>query len=427
MYLQVTGTPQAIFLQTFESGWHPLFTHYFKPGKNYLGGDFFFPKTGKADCITYLDKIENPERDIVIRHILVTAQILFSGGNVSNCLIHPSVRQAAHQKFALSIKAELDWCKANLTGNFIDEIKKQYALIEPQKSSKAPFAQIMEIASHIIMNNEAKIIIMNGKNDVDSSEYSTGCNFVIGGNTLGRGVTFPALQTLYYTRSAKKPQADTMWQHSRMFGYDRDPGMMMVYIDEKLYKLFADINATNNAIISQVEQGINDVKIYYPEGLNPTRKNVLDTEHVTAISGGTNYYPFNPDNNTVEEISELLKQFSDDEPYYQVSLRLMKQVLSHIKASPDFKLKSFLAIIETLLAEAPTTQGILIVRRNRDIAQGTGALLSPNDWQLGGSFPRKVVLTMYQVTGTKGWGGKQLWIPNIKLPDGSVYYDVIED
>lgn len=44
LYLQVTGTPQAIFLQTKESGWHPLFTHYFKPGKAYLGGDFFFPK-----------------------------------------------------------------------------------------------------------------------------------------------------------------------------------------------------------------------------------------------------------------------------------------------------------------------------------------------------------------------------------------------
>lgn len=72
-------------------------------------------------------------------------------------------------------------------------------------------------------------------------------------------------------------------------------------------------------------------------------------------------------------------------------------------------------------------QGILIVRRGRDVAQGTGALLSPNDWQLGGSFPRKVVLTMYQVTGTKGWGGKPLWVPNIKLPDGAVYYDIIED
>lgn len=138
----MTGTPQAIFLQTMASGWHPLFTYYFNPENGYLGGDFFFPKSGRPDCVTYLDVLDQAERDIVIRHILVSAQIFASGG---------------------------------------------------------------------------------------------------------------------------------------------------------------------------------------------------------------------------------------------------------------------------------------------DIAKGTGALLSPNDWQLGGSFPRKVVLTMYQVTGTKGWGGRLLWVPNIKLPQGSVYYDVIED
>ena len=427
LYLQVTGTPQAIFLQTKESGWHPLFTHYFKPGKAYLGGDFFFPKTGKPDCVTFADSLTTPERDVVIRHLLVSAQLFASGGAVSNCLIHPSVRQAAHQKFASNIEAELDWCKTNMNGSFSAELKKQYMRLNPAKSEKVSFKEIMAVIEKILTNDEAKIIVMNGKTDVKSDEYSVGCNFVIGGNTLGRGVTFPSLQTLYYTRTAKKPQADTMWQHSRMFGYDRDPGMMMVYIDERLYKLFADINATNNAIISQVEQGLDEIKIYYPEGLNPTRKNVLDTDHVEAISGGTNYYPFYPDNNTIEDISNLLSVFSETELYYQVSLRLMKQVLSHVVASPDFKLKSFMSIIDVMLAEAPTTQGILIVRRNRDIAQGTGALLSPNDWNLGGSFPRKIVLTMYQVTGTKGWGGKQLWVPNIKLPDGAVYYDVIED
>jgi len=316
IFLQVTGTPQAIFLQTIASGWHPLFTHYFKPGKGYLGGDFFFPKRGKPDCVTYLDDIEFPERTVVIRHLLVSAQIIASGGVVSNCLIHPSVKQAAHQKFADNIRSELAWCKANLTSTFSAELKKQYNLLSPSKSTKLPFKQIEKIASQILMNDESKVIIINGKTDVESEEYSIGCNFVVGGNTLGRGVTFPSLQTLYYTRTAKNPQADTMWQHSRMFGYDRDPGMMMVYIDERLYKLFADINATNNAIISQVEQGIDDVKIYYPEGLNPTRKNVLDTDHVTAISGGTNYYPFNLDNDTIEQISELLESFSEAEPYY---------------------------------------------------------------------------------------------------------------
>lgn len=427
LYLQVTGTPQAIFLQTLESGWHPLFTHYFKPGKGYLGGDFFFPKNRKAECVTYLDSLDHAERHVVVRHLLVSAQILASGGSVSNCLIHPSVRQAAHQKFADSIISELNWCKDNLNGEFSDKLKEQYTLLSPSKTEKLPFKQLFEYISNHLLNDEAKVIIMNGKSDVDSEEYSFGCNFVIGGNTLGRGVTFPSLQTIYYTRTSKKPQADTMWQHSRMFGYDRDPGMMMIYIDERLYKLFADINATNNSIISQIEQGFDDIKVYYPEGLNPTRKNVLDTDHVAAISGGTNYYPFYPDNDNIEQISDLLSPFSENEPYYQVSLRLMKEILSHIITDTDFKLPSFQAILDTMLAETPTAQGILIIRRNRDIAQGTGALLSPNDWQLGGSFPSKVVLTMYQVTGTKGWGGRQLWVPNIKLPQGAVYYDVMED
>jgi len=427
LYLQVTGTPQAIFLQTIASGWHPLFTYYFKPGNGYLGGDFFFPETGTPSCISILNTIQRPARNVVIRHLAVSAQILASGGEVSNCLIHPSIRQAVHQHSAGDVEKELNWCVENITGDFVTELQIQYDSYEPSKNGKLPFNTIVEKAQNLLTNGGIKILIMNGKTDVDSDAYSVGCNFVVGGNTLGRGVTFPQLQTIYYTRTSKKPQADTMWQHSRMFGYDRDPGMMKVFIDEHLYKLFADINATNNSIISQIEQGIENVKIYYPEGLNPTRANVLDNDHVEAISGGTNYYPYNPKNDTIEQISELLQAFSEDEPYYQVNLRFVKELLSHIIPSPDFKLLSFKSIIDTMLSEAPAGQGILIVRRRRDITQGTGALLSPNDWQLGGRFMDKVVLTMYQVTGAKGWGGQPLWVPNIKLPHGTLYYDVTED
>lgn len=427
LYLQVTGTPQAIFLQTLVSGWHPYFIYYFQPGDAYLGGDFFFPSSGKPDCVSFLEKLKMPMREVIVRHLLVSAQIFLAGGKVSNCLFHPSVRVAVHEKIEGDIQKELKWCTENLDVELKNELSRQYVDMNPARSQRFSLEDLYEKVKEILHGNQFKVLVMNGKNDVESSDYEAGCNFVVGGNTLGRGVTFPGLQTIYYTRTSKKPQADTMWQHSRMFGYDRDPGMMMVYIDERLYKLFSDINATNNAIISQVEQGIDDVKIYYPEGLNPTRKNVLDTDHVAAISGGTNYYPFNPKNNTIDQITELLASFDDDEPYYQISLRLMKEILSHIETDPDFKLHSFMSIIDTMLSENSTTQGILIVRRGRDVAQGTGALLSPNDWQLGASFPRKVVLTMYQVTGNKGWGGKQLWVPNIKLPQGAVYYDVIEE
>lgn len=425
LYLQVTGTPQALLLQTLASGWHPLFTYYFQPGDSYLGGDFFFPAS-KPECITYLETLENPTRAVVLRHIASTIQILSAGGKISNCLFHPSVRQAVHQKFADEVTHELTWCINNIDGEFEAAIQKEYDNLLPAKSEKVSYDAFLATAKKLLLSKSIKVLIMNGKNDIDSSEYETGCNFVIGGNTLGRGVTFPGLQTIYYTRTSKKPQADTMWQHSRMFGYDRDSGMMKVFIDENLYKLFSDINATNNSIIAQVERGIEDIKIYYPEGLNPTRKNVLDNDHVEIISGGTNYYPFNPDNDSIETISQLLENFSNDESYYQVNLRFIKEILSHIIPSPDFKLTAFQSVIDTILSEKPAGQGILIVRRGRNVAQGTGALLSPNDWQLGASFQDKVVLTMYQVTGTKGWGGRQLWIPNIKLPHNTMYYDVIE-
>ncbi|MDO0825999.1 Z1 domain-containing protein [Desulfosporosinus nitroreducens] len=427
LYLQVTGTPQAILLQTLASGWHPYFSYYFHPGDGYLGGDFFFPTSGKPECIDYLETIKRPTRNVVIRHLAVSAQILAAGGKVSNCLLHPSVRQAVHQRFADDVIKELNWCVEHINDDFISQLEAQYASLAPEKSDKLSFNDIYKITKELTENEGIKILVMNGKTDVESSEYERGCNFIIGGNTLGRGVTFPGLQTIYYTRTSKKPQADTMWQHSRMFGYDRDPGMMKIFIDEQLYKLFSDINATNNSIIAQVELGIKDIKIYYPIGINPTRKNVLDNKHVEILSGGTNYYPFYPDNDSVAHISKLLTPFSDDEPYYQVNLRFMKEILSHIIASPDFKLNAFLSVIDTILSEQPAGQGILIVRRERNVAQGTGALLSPNDWKLGGTFLNKIVLTMYQVTGKKGWGGKALWVPNIKLPHDTMYYDVCED
>ncbi|MGN1467602.1 MAG: Z1 domain-containing protein [Ruminococcus sp.] len=427
LYLQVTGTPQAILLQTMTSGWHPYFTYYFSPGSSYLGGDFFFPNSGKPDCIEYLEEIQEPTKSVVIRHIAVSSQILATGGKVSNCLFHPSVRQSVHQKFADEVTKELIWCEEHINDAFASKLQICYNSLNPIKSEKQPFSVILDKSKQLLTDKNIKILVMNGKNDVESSEYASGCNFVIGGNTLGRGVTFPGLQTIYYTRTSKKPQADTMWQHSRMFGYDRDPGMMKIFIDEHLYKLFSDINATNNSIIAQIESGIENVKVYYPKGLNPTRKNVLDNDHVKIISGGTNYYPFDPDNDSIENISSLLKDFSNDEPYYQVNLRFIKELLSHIVPSPDFKLSAFQSVIDTILSETPTGQGILIVRKERDLTQGTGALLSPNDWQLGNTFRDKVVLTMYQVTGTKGWKSKKLWVPNIKLPHDIMYYDVIEE
>lgn len=428
IYLQVTGTPQSILLQTMASGWHPYFTYYFRPGTGYLGGDFFFPKDGVSQSVVFTETLENPLKSVIIHHLVASGQILTSNGKVCNCLIHPSVRQTVHNQFQYDVDKELQNCKNNIDDPlFILELKTVFDRTYPQKSERANFEIVYGKVKELLTSDQIDVLVMNGSSTVTSDQYEKGSNILIGGNTLGRGVTFPGLQTIYYTRTAKKPQADTMWQHSRMFGYDRDEGLMRVFIDEKLYKLFSDINATNNSIISQVERGLSNIKIYYPEGINPTRKNVLDNKKVGVISGGTNYYPFSPENDSIEALDKLLEPFNEAEDYYQVNLRLMIQILNHITSDADFRIGTFVSIINSFLADQPAAQGILIVRRNRNVARGTGALLSPNDWQLGAAIQDKIVLTVYKMTGDKGWGGRQLWVPNIKLPSNIVYYDVNDD
>ena len=123
------------------------------------------------------------------------------------------------------------------------------------------------------------ILVLNSYSSYEeNTQYENGINILVGGNSLGRGVTIPKLQTIYYCRVAKNPQADTMWQHARMFGYDRDPELMRVFMPPKLFKLFSDINRTNRGIIRQIEKNSNgnDIKIVYPLGMQPTRKSVID-------------------------------------------------------------------------------------------------------------------------------------------------------
>ena len=212
-------------------------------------------------------------------------------------------------------------------------------------------------------------------------------------------------------------------QHARMFGYDRDAELMRVFMPPKLFKLFSDINRTNNSIIKQIESGRNgtDIKIVYPTVLKPTRKNVLDKKIVDVYTGGVNYFPFYPVNTDVAALDELLSSFEDD--VYSVNMKLIIQVLEMVSSEiNDWNQKAFIGFANSLIAENPSGQGMLIVRRGRDIAKGTGTMLSPNDRRLGDEYPEYLVLTLYKVIGNKGWNGHQLWIPNIKLPGNNVYY-----
>lgn len=438
IYMEVTGTPQSILLQTAKSGWKPYFIYYFKPGNGYMGGNFFFPPeqpsqiifTDNNEAEELLSDDEFPENGLktaLISHLLTSGHIMLSGGKVCNFLIHPSVSTSQHACFANKIGSYLNEISHSHDETETKEAFKQvYENLKATKETLLSFEEIYKYIVDQLQNDKIGIMLLNSVVSYEeNTKYETGINVIVGGNSLGRGVTFPQLQTIYYCRVAKNPQADTMWQHARMFGYDRDPFLMRVFMPPKLYKIFSDINRTNNSIVKQIENSINgcDIKIFYPTGLKPTRKNVLDKKAVGIFSGGVNYFPFYPINKDVSAIDKLLTSFEEDT--YTVSLKLIVKIMEQLDSDvDDWSAKAFIGFINTLLATDPAAQGKLIVRRNRDIGKGTGTLLSPTDRKLGDEYTEHLVLTMYKITGNKekGWDGTELWIPNIKLPGDCVYY-----
>lgn len=339
------------------------------------------------------------------------------------------MRVADHKSFAEKVGLYLNELSQSIEEDItIEAFKIAYDDLLSTKTDLLPFDALYEFIKARIQDDDGiKILTLNSKVSFeDNTQYESGINVIVGGNSLGRGVTFPCLQTIYYCRVSKNPQADTMWQHARMFGYDRDKDLMRIFMPPKLYKLFVDINATNNSIIAQIQKrrDFEDIKISYAPTLRPTRKNVLDNSALGVFCGGVNYFPFAPKNIDIATLDTMLERFGD-EGSNTVGLKLVINLLEQIEnGEDDWSPQAFIGFLNSILAENPLSQAQLIVRRKRDIAEGTGTLLSETDRKLGDSFSDITVLTMYKVTGRKGWNGKQIWIPNIKLPSDKVYYSI---
>jgi hypothetical protein len=219
-----------------------------------------------------------------------------------------------------------------------------------------------------------------------------------------------------------------MWQHSRMFGYDRHAELMAVYISKELYKLFEDINSVNNAIVQQIDSSNGDLSqmtISLPEGLSPTRANVLDNRFVHVFVGGKNYFPFNPLNKSFEAITKIanaIDPIDAHKQYEQVNLAFFIRILENIDGGIDFNVNDYITALRDMIKDH-LSQGVIIIRRNRDITQGTGALLSPNDLALENQITKMPVMTLYEVVGS-GWKSDKIWVPNIKFPVNKAIYHV---
>lgn len=445
LYIELTATPQSILLQSSISGWKPDFVYYFPPGKGYVGGNLLFSNP-KPYSIEFTKEFEFDEitksgsilpeglKNAILNYLIVVAHFKFTGQRTCNFLIHPSVRVAHHEAFAEQIGEALNEFiyAINEPTEYVllaDDLKLAWSKIQVTQPDITPIEDILIHISQILNSVLIKIIVLNSNTPIDV-DYSSGYNIIVGGNSLGRGITIPNLQIVYYCRKAKKFQADTYWQHSRIFGYDRASGLIRVFIPPTLFKIFSGINESNNILINQIkEKGIDGIQIVLPENILPTRKNVISSKFLNVLSGGVNYFPNYPNEENVLNIDSILNNFNDG--IHEIEVCFLLNIFNELGEyqNEDWNKDKFINSTIAFQQRRPSIKVKIIIGRDRNISKGTGTLLSPNDRKLGDSFTNEIVLTLYRVNGKKehNWNGNSFWIPNIKFPNDFVIYDMIDE
>ena len=88
----------------------------------------------------------------------------------------------------------------------------------------------------------------------------------MGGNILDRGITIPNLISFYYGRNPKTMQADTVLQHSRMYGNRerRDLAVTRFYTSRAVYDRLYTINTLEGSPLRNAfETGAHDAGVVF--------------------------------------------------------------------------------------------------------------------------------------------------------------------
>ncbi|MCF2974046.1 Z1 domain-containing protein [Neisseria gonorrhoeae] len=436
----MTATPQSLLLQHEESDWQPEFIHFFEAGEKYIGGNFVFSDP-PSYIVRFIDselddmkdesgEIAEGAKQALLSFLITCAEFALCDKANCNFALHPSYKIQDHQAFSKKIQAFLnDLVQAvnngeDLAGSF----KESYLDLQKTKPDIHHFDEIYEKLTALLENKQISTLVVNSQTETDF-DLEKGFNIIIGGNVIGRGLTIPKLQTVYSSRTAKKPNADTFWQHSRIFGYDRDKSLLRLYIPFDVYYFFVQLNQANNLIIGQAKNSGGNIQVIYPKNINPTRKNVLKFDSINQIVGGVNYFPLHPNEDNLSEINKILPSILKDEiqsDLYQIDIEDLFLVLDKLGryVPDDWNKEKFIAGVEALKAQRPSFKTYVLIKTGRKLSRATGTMLSEDDRKLGEKYPNDLFLTLYQVVGNKdkGWQGKDFWLPNIKLPHNGLVY-----
>lgn len=301
-FLSITATPQANLLISAVDVLSPDFGVLVKPGEGYCGLDAFHSNT---DYTITIPKDEPSVLEEGFPESLARALAMFfiacaehkrrgmPAGKVS-MLVHPSGSKIDHASVNKKIETVLDeW-------RMLAEDKKDlaYQALKTRLSSAYDAyrdSTCPDLSDFSELEDDAINALLNCKNHVVNSEYGSEVsddfydyNIYVGGNMLGRGLTFKGLTVTYIVRTSKgSSNVDTQEQRARWFGYrEQYLDLCRVFAVEKIIDEFRLIRDHDEDLWATLEEAhvqgtrFKDIARIFTlgEGLRMTRTSVAKTE-----------------------------------------------------------------------------------------------------------------------------------------------------
>jgi len=505
-YLQVTATPYSLYLQPDNYEIPPNEGYVFKPKKpaftellpihaGYVGGDDYFLARGDDDPRSFLfvevdrdeqDALRRPDQRRIRRENvlespntrgLVRAIATFV---LAACLrrwqqtdadekkrkyamvIHNDTQKAAHAWQDLVIEWVFEAATEAATNDpqklkplfniaFDDlgaSIKADKGRVPAPKEAFEMFIEALQSGDVVRETVNSDRVVLQLLDERAELRLRTPFNIFVGGNILDRGITIPNLIAFYYGRNPRTMQADTVLQHSRMYGNRdrRDLAVTRFYTSQDVYDRLYTINEFENTLRDAFESGAHEQGVVFIQTdsahrVRPCAPNKVLLSNVVAVRPAGMYLPTGFKTVTVRELSAAEREIKplippacrDTQKFVVIDRGTALHIIATIEKTMEFSDGEF---------EWDAMRGLLDYYSDvRDGGDGKVLLLAETGRKLsreksgdksglsilGGGVIRSLVLdptrskpalVLLQQEGTTGlgWSGHTFWWPILAAP-----------
>ena len=506
-FLQVTATPYALYLQPEDYGdgssnyvflpKRPAFTELLPIHSAYVGGGDYFGTFAEDDPRGYLfvevslaehetlrsldgrstreDRVFSNTKVIVLRQSLIAFMISViirraqqkAAGEKKlskySMVIHNDVKKDAHKfqgelvnllllAFTTDVNAGGGEVRKIFDTAYKDLSQSMLAdggTVIDAESCFNELCQALESDAIVVeeVNSDTDVIALL---NVDAELHlRTPFNIFIGGNILDRGITIPKLISFYYGRNPKRMQADTVLQHSRMYGARdrRDLAVTRFYTSRDVYGRLETIERFEISLRHAFESGAHNRGVAFIQTdstrrIIPCAPSKVLLSDIVSIDAGGRLLPIGFEMLAMTHIRKHIAKLDEIIPSSAVDsnkpalcdVSLAHQICKEISETMDVSAagwdwKGFSALIDYYAKTTSTGRHrdkIWIagfkdrsVSRRRDSGRFSNAPDTKQQRDLAEQIAQDIpMLLLFRQEGAKdqGWSGHPFWWPVLISP-----------